>query len=241
MQLSTHYYVISLSEHTNALYEAFRDEIIDIRNGGFPVEVSLEARNAADSIDRKERLQETLRIVDKLFDECCQHDPLGLVLIGKKELQRLFVSLTAHRNAILGFVEGDHSSTSLDDLGKIAWPIVKEVLTGLQEEVMRELDVAASAGRVVCGLDAVSQIAHAGVKAKLLVEDDYHVRGSISRTDGSLKISRDVDVMEELDDTVDVVIEKVLGSGGKVVFTPSGALHRQERMVLLLNESEVSR
>ncbi|NIM20498.1 MAG: hypothetical protein GTO51_09750 [Candidatus Latescibacteria bacterium] len=236
--MSTHYYVISLSEHENALYEAFRDDVIDIRNGGFPVEVSLRASSAADSIDREERLREALRIVDQLFGDCYRHDPLGVVVTGKKELLDLFASVTAHRSVIVGRIEGDYSTTSLHDLGKIVWPIVKEAISGLLDEAMRDLEIAEKAGRTACGLDAVSQLAIAGVSATLIVEDDYHMRGSITRTSQSLEISQEVDVMEELDDAVDVVIEKVLESGGNVVFAPSGSLHRQGRIVLLLRESE---
>jgi hypothetical protein len=235
--LSTHYYVISLSEDKNALYEAFRDEVIDIRNGGFPLDAQLRGPSGADSIDREARLSETLRTVDKLFGDCYRQDPLGVVVIGAKELVALFTSMTAHRNVIVGHVEGDFSETSLHDLGKVAWPVVKEALSGLQEDAIRDLEIAEKAGRTVSGLDAVLRQALSGVNATLMVEDDYHMRGSITRTSQSLEISTDVDVMEELDDAVDMIIEKVLQSGGNVVFTPKGSLHKQERIVLLLRGS----
>jgi hypothetical protein len=241
VHLSTHYYVISLSEHTNVLYEAFRDAVFDIRNGGFPVEVSFRSSRSADSIDRMERLRGALRNVDQHFGECYRNDPLSMVVAGEKEMQDIYTSVTAHRNAIVGRVEGDFSATSLNDLGKIVWPVVKEAISGLVEEARRDLEIAAKTHRTVCSLGAVSQLALAGVKATLLVEDDYHVRGSISRTGQSLEISQDVGVMEEMDDAVDIVIEKVLESGGKVVFMPSGSLHHLERIVLLRREPNGSR
>lgn len=238
MHLSTHYYVISLSDQSNALFEAFRDTIIDIRNGGFPVEVPRQTRSAADPIDRKERLGEVLRIVDKQFGDCYRQDPLRLVVVGENYLQDIFTSVTAHENVIIGRVEGEFGATSPHDLGKIAWPVVKEAVSGLLGETMRDLEIASKEGRTVCGLEAVSQLAIAGVKATLVVEDDYHLRGSIRRTPESLEISRDVGVMEEIDDAVDVVIEKVLESGGNVVFAPGGSLNKLERIVLLPHGSE---
>ena len=113
MLLSTHYYVISLSENNISLYEAFRDEVIDIRNGGFPLEEPLEKRSADDSIERETQLRETLRTVDILFDNSFRHDPLGVVVIGAKELVALFTTVTSHRNIIIGNVEGDFSAASL--------------------------------------------------------------------------------------------------------------------------------
>lgn len=238
MNLSTHYYVISLSEQSNALFEAFRDTIIDIRNGGFPVEVSPQIRGATDSIDQEERLREVLRIVDRYFGDCYQHDPLQLVIVGEKNIQDIFFSVTAHRNVIVGRVEGDYSSTSLHDLGKIVWPVVREAVSGLLGDVMRDLEIATKAHRTVHGLAAVSQSLLEGIRGTLLVEDDYHIRGSIQITPQSLEISQDVDVMEEIDDAVDVVIEKVLESGGNVVFAPNGSLNKLERIVLLLRDSD---
>jgi hypothetical protein len=241
VHLSTHYYVLSLSERMNALYEAFRDAVIDIRNGGFPVKVSLEAHSSADSINREERLREALLLVDQHFGNCYRHDPLKLIVTGEREMQDLFASVTAHRNAIIGRVKGDYSTTSLHDVGKIVWPVVKEAVSGLLDSAMRDLEAATKGHRTVCGINSVSQQAVKLVNATLLVEDDYHVRGSISRMSQSLEISQDVDVREEMDDAIDVVIERVLESGGNVIFTPNGSLHGLGRIVLVPRGSESSR
>jgi hypothetical protein len=240
VHLSTHYYVISLSERSNALYEAFRDTIIDIRNGGFPVEVSLQLLGAGDPNDREERLREAFRITDRLFGDCYRHDPLGLVVTGERSMLDIFDSVTAYGDIIIGHIEGDYGSTSLHDLGKIVWPVVREALSGLLDETIHDLEIATKEGRAVCGLAAVSQLEMAGVKATLVVENDYHIRGSIQKTAQSLEISQDVDVMQEIDDAVDAVIERVLESGGNVVFAPSGSLNTLERIVLLRHESDVS-
>lgn len=241
MHLSTHYYVISLSDRSNALFEVFRDTIIDIRNGGFPVEADSRLRGAADSIDRKKRLREVLHIVDQQFSACFRHDPLQLVVLGEREMLDIFDSVTAHRDVIVGRVEGDYHATSMNDLGKIVWPVVREAISGLLEETLHDLETAIKDNRTVSGLASVSQSVLAGTKATLVVEDDYHMRGSIQRTPQSLEISREVNVMEEIDDAVDAIIEKVLESGGHVVFTPSGSLDKFGRIVLLQRCADGSR
>lgn len=233
MRLSTHYYVISLSDQTNVLYEAFRDFVFDIRNGGFPVDVSPQTLRTAHSIDREKLLRTLFRLVDQQFGDCHRHDPLSLVVTGEIEMLDIFTSVTRHRSAIIGRIEGDYSTTSTRDLGKIVWPVVKEALSGLLDDAMHDLDTAIKEDRLISGLEAVSQAAVSGASGKLLVEDDYHVHGSIVRTARALEISPDVNVTDEMDDAVDVVIKNVLDSGGNVIFAPSGSLRKLGRIVLL--------
>ena len=97
---------------------------------------------------------------------------------------------------------------------------------------------SAERGQATAGLEAVARLVNTGVQATLLLEDDYHVRGSISGTDQLPVLSPDVDVREVIDDAVDAVIEKVLASGGNVVFTPAGSLSDQNRIVLVLHDAE---
>jgi len=57
MQLSIHYYVLSLSEQTSRLYEGFRDKLIDIRDANFPFEISIDAGSPA---SKDSQLRESL-------------------------------------------------------------------------------------------------------------------------------------------------------------------------------------
>jgi uncharacterized protein (DUF2267 family) len=101
------------------------------------------------------------------------------------------------------------------------------------DRAMRDLEECAAQGRLASGLDAVVRAASEEVKATLLVEADYHRRGSIWRVNHAPRTTRDVDVRDAMDDVVDAVIEQVLEFSGNVVFTPPGTLHDQERIVLL--------
>jgi Bacterial archaeo-eukaryotic release factor family 3 len=240
VRFSTHYYVISLNRQTTTLFEAFRDTLIDVRNGGFPIQASAASRptnGLAGSADRTERLRAFLRIVDERFGHYYDLEPMIVVVTGEKELQAAFTSVTTRGTAVVGRVEGDFSTTSSRDLGKIVWPVVKEAMSGSRERALRALELAEDAEKI-CGLDKVSRRMNETVGATLLVEEDYHVRGSISVANGSAAISPSVDVRDEIDDVIDMLIEKVLGSGGNVVFVPSGSLSRLGRIVLLLREIE---
>jgi len=234
MPVSTHYYVLSLGAKTNTLFEAFRDSLIDVVNQGFPVATPAGTSNTGNH----DRLQELARTVDRCFGNHYLLDPLRLVVVGGKEMQSAFTSVTAHGTAVIGRIEGDHTATPARDLGQIVWPVVKEAMSGVLGEAMRDLEASAERGQVASGLEAVVRLVNGGVRGTLLVEDDYHMRGSIGGTQQSPFVSSDVDVRDSMDDAIDAIIEKVLESGDKVVFTPSGSLSDRDRIVLLLREAE---
>jgi hypothetical protein len=238
VHLSTHYYVLSLSERTNKLYECFRDTVIDVQNRGFPVEPSAPIHSRADSADPDGQLRDLLRDVDRKFAGYYQQEPLKLVVVGEERIQSVFESITVHGDVIIGRVDGDYTVTSPRDVGKIVWPVVKEAMSGFGANAMRDLEIATNANRVALGLDAVGRWAGVGEGSTLLVEEDYHVRGSIQKTDDTALISQDVDVREVVDDVVDAVIDQVLATAGNVLFVGPGSLKKLARIALILRGTE---
>jgi hypothetical protein len=214
------------------LYEAFRDTLIDIQNRGFPIDMSKPAAGPHESADQDERLHDLMRVADQHFHHYYEQEPLSLVVVGQKEIQKAFTSVTDHGAAVVGCVDGDFTQTTQHDLGKIVWPVIKEVISGQRDQALRELEVATDA-QMLRGLTAIGKRLREAVGATLLVEEDYHVRGSISQTNGAATVSPNVDVRDEIDDVVDTVIEKVLDTGGHVVFMPGGSLSEVDRIVLL--------
>jgi Bacterial archaeo-eukaryotic release factor family 3 len=161
-----------------------------------------------------------------------------LVVVGEAGMLSAFRSVTVHGTAILGYVDGDHTASSARDLGQIVWPVVREALSGFLGRALRDLAASAGSGRATFGLEAVAALARKGVRGTLLVEDDFHQRGSLRRGNLTPVISPDVDVRDVMDDVVDAVIEKVLESGGDAVFTPGGSMKDRGRIVLLLRGEE---
>ena len=155
-----------------------------------------------------------------------------------RALQFAFSAVTTHGSAVIGRVEGDHTATPARDLGQIVWPVIKEAMSGVLDEAMRDLEVSAERGQTACGLEPVARMLNARVPTTLLVEDGYHMRGRIGGTSRSPIISKDVDVRETMDDAVDAVNERVLEFGGNVVFTPKGSLNDWDRIVLLQYREE---
>lgn len=218
MKLSTHYYVLSLSDGTNRLYEAFRESLIDIENTWFPFGSKHPPNPALNDV----QLRSMLQTVDQHFSHYFKQDPLGVVIAGTKRNQSAFAALTSHSGVIIGRIEGDHSTTSPRDMGNIVWPIVKSVMAGAGERVARELEEAILQHNVAIGIAAVVESADAGVGATLLVENSLRV-----------KTPQSASLIEDGDNVVDGVIEKILTLGGNVVFVEDGSLSNYEQIALI--------
>lgn len=220
VKLSTHYYVLSLSDRTNRLYEAFRDSLIDIDNTWFPL-VSSRSSALPDLNDAQLRTQ--LMRVDHHFGHYYAQDPLGMVLAGNSRSQDMFSSVTEYPGVIIGRTAGDLSTTSVNDLGSIVWPIVKGVMAAAGQKLERELEAAALAHNIAFGIDAVVRSVDSGVGATLLVEEGFRVPPPESTS-----------LEDVTDNVVDVVIDKVLALGGNVIFVENGLLGKFQRIALIL-------
>lgn len=220
VKLSTHYYVLSVSDHTSRLYEAFRDTLIDIENTWFPL-ISSRGPSQPDLNDTQ--LRTLMQRVDHHFAHYYVQEPLGVVLAGTKRNQSMFASLTEYSGVIIGQTDGEHPATSPSDLGSIVWPIVKGVMASAGQKIERELEAATRAHNIAFGIDAVVESVDAGVGATLLVEDGYRVMPP-----------ENVSMVDDADNVVDVVIDKVLALGGNVIFVENGLLGKFQRIALIL-------
>ncbi len=234
MQLSIHYYVLSLSDQLSILYEAFRDKLISIQNSNFPFESFIHADHSDNQAFRNSQLKEFFRQTDQHFIHYYDQDPLYLVVVGEKNNLSIFETLITHRDALIGHIEGNYIITSPHDLGKIVWPVIKEAISGSNNNALRELTKAAEASNVVSGIDAVGQSAETETGPMLYVEEDYHVKGSLRKVDQTTIVrSKHVELWDVIDDVVDIIIEKVLEMGGTVIFMKNDSLKNHERIALV--------
>ncbi len=220
LKLSTHYYVLSLGEGTNRLYEAFRESLIDIHNTWFPLESPPHRFRGAMNDAQLHTLFQT---VDEHFAHYYRREPLGVVLAGTERHQSAFASLTAYPGVIIGRVEGNHSTTSETDLGNIVWPLVKRAMANAGRRAARELRAAVRAENVAVGIDAVLGAVQSGAGVTLWVEDGLRVDSG-----------EGANLLDDFDNVVDVVVEKVLARGGNVVFVEDGTLGEFQSIALIL-------
>lgn len=222
MNLSTHYYVLALSDDVTRLYEAFRDRLIDIRNTWFPLGPATPhpPQGLTDG-----KLHALLQRVDRHFAHYHGREPLGVVLVGPAAIRSEFETLTTHSGMVIGHADGDHATTSLEALGRVVWTVVTGAMATAGHGVAHRLESAARADNVAVGLDAVVHSLDAGIGTTLLVEEGYRMA------------PRDIaSLLEDCDNVVDVLVDKVLALGGNVLFVADGSLGAFRRIALILRD-----
>lgn len=233
MNLSIHYYILSLSSAKTRLYEGFRDELIDIQNTEFPI-YALNGGVPKFALEMTDlQLHDFLHETDNHFAHYFKQDPLRMMLVGPTRHLEIFKSLTAHNENLIGTVKGDYTTTSPHDLGKIVWPIVKLALAGTTNNALHALAVAEKTNDVISGIDDIwdSDLSYPG--ATLFVEDDYRrkAEGKLGQNGNQLITSEGI--WEIFNDVVDIIIEKVLIAGGSIVFMDSNSLINLQRIALI--------
>jgi hypothetical protein len=231
VHLSTHYYVLCLGEQRSSLYECFSDTLIDVHNKAFPVVASVDGGALTDDSDEA-RMLDLMRTVDQRFDLYYEADPLRLIVVGDRRLRSAFRSVTSHGGIVVGEADGDHTATSLSNLGQIVWPIVKDAMSGLRDAARLDLEAAERTNRLAAGLQEVGSYLDVG--GRLLVDEDYHVTGSLLRLERTLVVSHERDVREPIDDVIDTIVESILETGGSVVFMKADSLKKQHGIALIL-------
>jgi hypothetical protein len=92
------------------------------------------------------------------------------------------------------------------------------------EKVERDLAAATRAHNIAVGIDAVVLSVDAGVGATFLVEDGYQVAPPKNSA-----------LLDDVENVVDVVIDKVLALGGNVIFVENGLLSKFQSAALILH------
>jgi hypothetical protein len=245
------YWVLVLSEQPTRLFEGTRDTLVELQGGGFPLEH--EGPGGATALPggfgenlsaiRDERHRQFFRAVDEALTPYLAADPLPLVVVGVDRWLAFFVEVSAHKDAIIGTLNGSHDKTSPSDLAALVWPLVDAGLASRREEYLVDLNRAIGEHRVVSTIGEAWRMAHEGRGRLLLVEEDFHFRGRLDETGvhllpadpaGSGDGADGADGAGVLEDAVDDVIETVLSKGGRVVFMPNGHLEQFQRIALLL-------
>ena len=83
MQLSIHYYVLSLSAQTSRLFEGFRDTLIAIHNARFPFANSYALDESTAPRYSTEQLRDFFKKSDEHLAHYFNQDPLRVILVGE--------------------------------------------------------------------------------------------------------------------------------------------------------------
>jgi hypothetical protein len=227
---SERYRVLVLSEKPTRLYQAVRDDLDEIVGHGFPrvhdapggaTRLPGGAGINAETIRQNHHLN-FFRAVDSAIGAIQHSDPQPLVVVGVQRYLGYWDGITNNADAILVKVLGSHDKTPPHELGRLVWPQVREALAAREHARADAVRSAVGQGKGVAGLAQVWRAAAEGRVATLVVDEHFHEPGTVDETGLVLTPAADATAPGVIDDAVDDLVERVLATGGDVVFTAGG-------------------
>lgn len=235
---SPHYRVLVLSEKPTRLFEAFRDELVEVENTLFPV--SHEGLGAAEvlprdpgvnfSAYRNEKHRQFFREIDRRLSEVEGGQSLPLVVLGMDRYVAFFRETSQHMRNIVGTREGAYDWQTSSEISKVAWPLMQSYLESKSLEALATLDAAVSRNRYASAIDKVWRFAKEGRVDSLIVEENFHFSGG--EDDQGFLVSEGG--RRWMDDAVDELVEAVIQRGGRVVFVPDQTLAHHQHIAATL-------
>jgi hypothetical protein len=241
LRRSPRYRVLVISDRATRLFEAVRDELVEVVGHGFPMAARILPRDRramagrfalAPGRDDKEGRRRFYRQVDQALTAASRDDELPLILVGVRNSTQQFSDVSDNARLVVGTVRGAHDQISAGTLGKAVWPIMRTRLRARRAAVVAELASAAATGSAVTGIDEVWQLGREGRGRLLVVEEDY--RAQPAREVDRRLVWTDDAIAGVLDDPVDEIVEHVVRAGGMVEFVAPGELAELGHIGLIL-------
>lgn len=236
MNRGINYYIISISAGFIRLFEAHRDNFSEITEGGFPFVNPLpRGSNLEESTSLKEiRLREFFNMVDKSFIQLYNQHPMQIVIAGVERNISLYRDVSGLDDKVITTIDGNHDNTTPHDLAMKVWPEVKKLMAEKRTLVVEKIDEAFGKKKLVTGIEEVWRLALQDRGELLVVEQDYQQAVEISNNGNSITTVTSKGLHGTTDDLVDEIAEKVISTGGRVIFTENGSLDQYNHIALIL-------
>ena len=192
--------------------------------------------NFADPSERKEvMLDKFLRHTDNGLTILLKSYPLPLFVMGTDRVIGHFKKITRNINHILGYINGNYEDTSEEELRKALQPQISDWKKVKKEDLLQKLDAAASAKKMVAGIENVWREAM-HKRGRLLVVEKNFIYPAQHSSEEDIIYSKDHLTGNDfyIKDAVDDVIEKILENGGDVEFVDENVLKEYGRIALIL-------
>lgn len=234
------YALLVLSLKDALLYEGVREDLFEVRSGGFPMENRgagggskvpggpSVSRTASVDGSRADFVRECLSAVEGLEDV-----PTRLVVTGTEEVLSEARSAIRSPLELLGTISGSYVGSNVAELGRLAWEVVRDARRAQSAQVVADLDKARAARTFEAGLQALAPLAVDGRIARLVVGMGYEAAGRYDADRRSLDLIDAPSDWGDMDDAVEWVIAEVLRTQGEVVFVEDEVLGEEPIMAVL--------
>ncbi|MCX7832750.1 MAG: hypothetical protein N2490_00885 [Ignavibacteria bacterium] len=236
------YWVLVISDKIAKLFLGIRDNIIEYTENEFPFtntyyetksSLTTETHRNDRQSDNIERIRKYLRELDSKLKNI-NVDNYSVVITGTERTLSLYNDISSQKELILTGINGNYETVSAHELSKIVWPEVKRVRAEKRDKIIKEIEEAYGKRKLASGVDEVWKLANEGRGRLLVVELNYQYSARVS-DDGLHLIPVEVAPGKEIiDDAVDDIIERVVNTGGSVVFVDNGKLDKYGHIALIL-------
>jgi hypothetical protein len=192
--------------------------------------------NFSDPSDRKEvMLEKFLRHTDEGLGILLKAYPLPLFVMGTDRVIGHFKKITHNAGRILGFVHGNYEEATEEELRNALQPQIADWKKVKEADLLRQLDQAAGAKKLVAGMENVWREAM-HKKGRLLVVEKNFIYPAHLGGEKDIIYSENNEAGHDfyIKDAVDDVIEKIFENGGDVEFVDPGVLQDYGRIALIL-------
>ncbi len=250
LQRSLHYFVVELTQKVSKLYEAFNGSFHEIITPekdalgnpvqGFPLD-NVMLDSAARDIDMSEkdarytddRLKKYFDMIDHELGKMLQaHLGVPVVVCGVEKNLSLFKEITKHTSVIIGYQHGDfHSAFELSQAVK---PLVETYYRQKTDALIQKFFESENQLQQAVGIHRVWLMAYDGRIDYLLVENNLVIPGKVATDNPARVVLHKAIDSSDVTDLINLLIERVLTTKGKVIFVEKGALKNPEGVGAIL-------
>lgn len=170
------------------------------------------------------KVEKYLRDIDAVISKNMQLKNLPLVVFAPVKLAAQFKKISKNTDRIIGYIKGNHEKKSVKDILADSSVIIGAYADKKQDKVLALAEKENKRKRLSWGIRDINRCAMEGRGHLLIVEKDFK-QADLNPAKKGLK--------NNITDTVDDIIEKILEKGGDVEFVDNGKLEEYGKMVLI--------
>lgn len=235
------YLLVALNHHWTRIYLGSTSKIIRLvsnvpnKLAVYIKDLPQKVSNVSDEKKEKEtRFNNVLKHTDNGLSLLLSSYKLPLLVIGNANAIGHFKTITHNSKRIIEYIPVNFTESTEPDLLKIMEPFVADWKKIIQLDLIKQIAEALGKEKLAIGIKEVWEVAEQKRGKLLVVEKNYTYPAQQGAKEETIfKHDEKMKNAFFIKDAVDIVIEKVLASGGDVEFVQEGLLEEYHKIVLI--------
>jgi hypothetical protein len=236
MHQETNYYVLVLSRQNARLIEAHNDQVIEEKQGAFPIANKLYTTDR-DKLSRAagqdNLIEEFFNRVDKTLHETAKDHPLPIILATETRNFDHFMKVTDKKDLVLGHINKNRDDEQAHHIVADAYKTVLQLVKERNDARIGELKQAVANGKFVSDYNDIWKSIQEGRGKTLFVKKGFFQPAILDQDEILLVEKLEKDQKGVVDDILDEMIEQNLSFGGDTVFLEGDELDKFENVALI--------